>query len=372
MKWGRRIRRAVWPSRTLARYMARLFTIRFFMFLLGLTAVLQVLDLMGKSSDILAGAGADYGSLLEYLRLRTPQLLSQFAPFAALLGAVATLVTLNQSSEITVMKSVGLSAYHILAPALGIGLVIALVHFVFHEAVVVKTYGRLDYWEKNDFAANLPPPPTTASQAWMVDGGTIIEVDSITQSGRVLLLDNVSLYHRDANAVLTSFTRARFATYTNGDWTLYDVNRYGLPAMSKSHVESEPWPISIPADRFVALAVKPQEANFLKLWRSVRDLAREGYPTQELRAALYHKLAGPLSNLLMPLLAAVAAFGLARGGHLFIRVVVAMALGFSFFVVDNFMMALSRFGAAPPVLSSWGPFLLFMMLGLSVLFYTEE
>lgn len=372
MKWTRHLRRAIWPSHTLARYMARLFSVRFFMFLLGLTAVLQVLDLMGKSSDILAGDGADYGALVEYLQLRIPQLLSQFAPFAALLGAVATLVTLNQSSEITVMKATGLSAYHILAPALGIGLAIAAVHFVFHETIVVKTYAQLEYWESNDFAANLPPPPSTASQSWMIDGGTIIEVESITQSGRVLLLDNVNLYQRDENAVLTSIAQARFATYTNGSWTLYDINRFTLPAFDASHAESEPWPISIPADRFVALAVDPQDASFPKLWRSIRDLAREGYPSGELRAALYHKIAGPLSSLLMPLLAAAAAFGLARGGRLFIRVIFAMALGFSYFVVDNFMMAMSRFGAAPPLLSAWGPFLLFLLLGLSVLIYTEE
>ncbi|RME66775.1 MAG: LPS export ABC transporter permease LptG [Alphaproteobacteria bacterium] len=345
---------------------------RFFMFLLGLTVILQVLDLMGKSSDILSGEGADYGALVEYVRLRMPQLLSQFTPFAALLGVIATLVALNQSSEVTVMKSIGLSAYHILAPVMSIGLIIAVLHFIFHETVVVKTYASLQYWEKNDYAANLPPPPTTASQAWMVDGSTIIEVDSITQSGRVLLLDNVNLYQRDQHAVLTSIAQARFATYTNGNWTLYDVNRFTLPAFAVTHAESEPWPIGIPADRFVALAVDPQQVSFPKLWRSAHDLAREGYPTAELRAALYHKIAGPLSSLLMPLLAAVAAFGLARGGHLFLRVVVAMALGFSYFVADNFMMAMGRFGAAPPILSAWAPFLLFTLLGLSVLFYTEE
>ena len=38
----------------------------------------------------------------------------------------------------------------------------------------------------------------------------------------------------------------------------------------------------------------------------------------------------------MPLLGAVAAFGLARSGKLFVRAVIGMALGFAYFVVDNF------------------------------------
>src|SRR3546814_4965787 len=47
-----------------------------------------------------------------------------------------------------------------------------------------------------------------------------------------------------------------------------------------------------------------------------------------------------LSAVLMPLLGAVAAFGLARSGKLFVRAVLGMALGFIYFVVDNFALAM--------------------------------
>ena len=74
----------------------------------------------------------------------------------------------------------------------------------------------------------------------------------------------------------------------------------------------------------------------------------------------------------MPVLAAVAAFGLPRSGNLFPRIVIGLALGFAYFVADNFMMAMGQFGVAPPLLAAWAPFLLFFFVGESVLFRTEE
>ena len=79
-----------------------------------------------------------------------------------------------------------------------------------------------------------------------------------------------------------------------------------------------------------------------------------------------------LSTLLMPLLAAVAAFGLGRSGALFLRAVIGMALGFAYFVADNFALAMGNLGAYPPWIAAWGPFLLFLLIGETVLVRTEE
>lgn len=85
-----------------------------------------------------------------------------------------------------------------------------------------------------------------------------------------------------------------------------------------------------------------------------------------------HKFTGPLASLLMPLLGALAAFGVHRAGSLFIRLTLGMALGFSFFVADNFMLAMGQFGVAPPFLAAFSSFLIFLTVGYAVIFHTEE
>ena len=76
--------------------------------------------------------------------------------------------------------------------------------------------------------------------------------------------------------------------------------------------------------------------------------------------------------MLMPLLGAVAAFGLARSGALLIRAIAGMALGFAIFVVDNAALAMSNFGGYPPLIAAWAPFVLFVLIGEAVLIRSEE
>src|SRR5690606_12923141 len=118
--------------------------------------------------------------------------------------------------------------------------------------------------------------------------------------------------------------------------------------------------------------VDPDTETLFQLSDSIAELDAAGRRTGELRARWWHKMAGPLSAVLMPLRGAVAGFGLARPGQMFARAVIGMALGFAYFVVDNAALAMRGFGGYPPLLAAWGPFLLFFLIGETVLVRTEE
>jgi lipopolysaccharide export system permease protein len=125
-------------------------------------------------------------------------------------------------------------------------------------------------------------------------------------------------------------------------------------------------------DRLTLAKVDPEQLDFFTLKQRIAELERAGRPADEARAGLWHKISGPLSTLLMPLLAAVAAFGLARSGQVLLRATVGMALGFAYFVADNFSLAMGNVGAYPPMLAAWAPFVLFFLIGETVLIRSEE
>lgn len=372
MNVARRSRRWLLPSRTLAWYVGKLVVTRFLAFLLGLVIVLQVLDLMGKSDNIMAVEGSTWESLIRYVMLRAPQLVSQFTPFAALLAIVTVLASLNQTSEVVVMKASGLSAFHIIAPAIAICLGIALLHMAFNELVLMRTNTELIYWQDNDYAVDLPDEAPSATRSWVEEDRTVIQIGSITRGGSRLVIDGLTLFERAKTGTLTKITNAAFASFDGSAWKLYEVEETNLPSLERTRQDAAFWGTSVPPERFIALAVKPDRTTFWDLRRAIRDLKVEGLPTGLLEASLMHKISGPLSSVLMPLLGAVAAFGASRGGQLFVRVVIGMGLGFAFFVADNLLVALGQFGAAPPILSAWAPFAVFALLGVTVLLYTEE
>src|SRR3546814_15827764 len=70
-------------------------------------------------------------------------------------------------------------------------------------------------------------------------------------------------------------------------------------------------------DQFTLSKVDPDGLSFAELSAAISDLKDAGRPVASLEANLWHKISGPLSAVLMPLLGALAAFGLARSGKLF-------------------------------------------------------
>ena len=134
------------PSSQISWYMARLFLTRTFAVLTLLVVVLQTLDLLGESGDILAYAGNGDAQLWHYVGLRIPQIVARFLPFSVLLGTLIMLASMNQNSEIVSMKAAGLSAHQILAPLIASALGVAIISYAFNERVVTRATAALSAW----------------------------------------------------------------------------------------------------------------------------------------------------------------------------------------------------------------------------------
>jgi lipopolysaccharide export system permease protein len=358
------------PSRTIAWYMAKLFLIRTFAVLMALVLVLQALDLLTESGKILSVAGNGQSELLTYVSLRTPQIIARFLPFSVLLATIITLVTLNQHSEVVSMKAAGLSAHQVLAPLLVASLFVAALAFGFNDRIVSRATSTLSRWQKVEYAA-LPKDKTSFDDVWVRDGDSLMNAGSVIGKGPATRLENVKIYTRSGGSLL-SIISAKTAAQKSGSWWLSGVKRFDVAADKSSAIPDFAVGRGITPDRFTLAEVQADGLSFRKLWSAINELKAAGRPTSALSAVLWHKISGPLSTLLMPLLGAVAAFGIARSGKLFIRAVIGMALGFAYFVADNFGLAMGNLGAYPPLVAAWGPFFLFLLIGEFVLVRTEE
>lgn len=359
------------PSRTLTLYLARLFVTRILAVLIMLVLVLQVLDLLGESGDILAHPGNGQMQLLYYVSLRVPQLVARFLPYSVLLATIITLATLNQNSEVISMKAAGLSAHQVLAPLIMTALVISGLSLAFNERVVTRATSTLAAWEAVDYG---PIPEATAAKAnlYLADGRDLLLAQSLTGEGDRMVLNGVTFYRRDANDMIVEQLRADRATYLNPGWKMDRPVKFDVAATRTTQLASATIAPGITPAKIYLSKVDANAEDIFTLSRSIAAVREAGRRTSELDAAWWHKLSGPLSSALMPLLGAVAAFGLARSGALLIRAVIGMALGFAYFVFDNAALAMGNFGGYPPFIAAWAPFLLFALIGETVLIRTEE
>jgi lipopolysaccharide export system permease protein len=358
------------PSRMIALYTGRLFLWRSLAVLAALVLILQTLDLLSESGDILAYPGNGQAQLLYYVSLRAPQIVARFLPFSVLLGALITLATLNQNSEVVIFKSAGISAHQILAPLIFVSLGFAVVSFAFNERVLVRANATLDAWQAVSYA-HVPPPSGTVANVWVRNGDDLVHVNRVSGRGATTRLSGVTIYDRTGGALVAIIRGAEGAPSGNG-WALTGVRRFEVASGDEKPLPRFVFGEGITPDRFTLAEVDADEKSLVPLANAISDLRAAGRPTANLETAFWHKFSGPLSTVLMPLLGSVAAFGLARTGRLFVRTVIGMGLGFAYFVSDNVGVAMGNFGSYPPFLAAWSPFLLFLLIGEIVLIRTEE
>ena len=358
------------PSKRIAFYMARMFVMRSLAVLAALVVVLMTLDLLGESGKILRVPENGDAELWRYVSLRIPQLISRFLPFAVLLGTLITLATLNQNSEVVSMKAAGISAHQIIAPLIVASLGIAAVSFAFNERIVTRATETLSSWEKVDYGP-VPRDSGIRPNVWVRWGDDLILAREVRGQGAATELRGVSIYDRDFETLKAIVTAAR-ATRSGNGWRLERVETFDVARGTGQRAAAVDFGEGLDPTQFTLASISADEQDFVTLRDSVRQLKSAGRPTAELESGLWHKLSGPLSAVLMPLLAGVAAFGLARSGQLFLRAVIGMFLGFAYFVADNFALAMGNLGAYPPLLAAWAPFALFALIGETVLIRTEE
>lgn len=359
------------PSRTLTLYLAKMFIVRIFAVLVMLVLVLMMLDLLSRSGEILAVEGNGQGELLTYASLRIPQLIARFMPYSVLLATIITLVTLNQNSEVVAMKAAGLSAHQVLAPLLLTALAMSALAFAFNERVVTRATATLKAWEAVEYGA-VPQDSEVRANVYLTDGDNILTAANISGNGADTRMEGVTWYRRGPDGLIAEQVRAQSATYANPGWQLQGVTSFDVQAADSSVEDVKIVAQELTLGQVELGRIDPEAQDFFTLSESIEAYEAAGRRTSELRARWWHKLAGPLAAFLMPLLGAIAAFGLARSGQVFIRALIGMSLGFAYFVVDNAALAMGSFGGYPPLLAAWAPFMLFLLIGETVLIRTEE
>ncbi len=359
------------PSRRIALYMARLFVSRSLAVLVALVGILMMLDLLGNSGQILAHPGNGDAELWRYVGLRIPQLVARFLPFAVLLGTLITLAGLNQHSEIISMKAAGISAHQIIAPLIVAAGLVAVAHFAFIERVVTRANAALAAWDAVEYGP-VPAETDIRNNIRIAHGDDLWFVSRVSGRGDAVRLAGITVYDRAGGTLRRILSAQTGRRAPGGGWQLAGTSLFDVDSGRLQRMAGITLGRTIRPDAFTLAQVNPDEQNFWRLRETIEDLRAADRATATLESNLWHKLAGPLSTVLMPLLAATAAFGLARSGHLLVRAVIGMALGFAYFVADNFALAMGNLGAYPPFLAAWGPFLLFLLVGEAVLIRTEE
>ena len=327
---------------------------------LALSGLLQVLDLLESTSEIL-GRKQGVAGIAWYALLRSPTILMQALPLAALVGAVFAFSGMARHNELMALRALGMPFRRVVAILLPAVLLVASSQLALAEWLVPKSQRALTAWWAALPAASEEDPD--AKPLWLRADGALLRAGSVYPDGR--RIDHLRIYQRDADGRLLRRLVAESAHYEDRRWTLRGVvetdylRHQTLPAQAE-----RPWNTSLSASDLRRLSAhEPYVSGVL----AARILAGERAGANTLpyyRTRLQQAFADPLVALIMLLLAAPVAMTLVRGDNGGTLVLRALVCGLFYLLLNGLFAALGEANLIAATLAAWTAPALFLLLGL--------
>lgn len=350
----------------LAAYLRRHVAIRTLLLTAFFVALMQVLELMDVTTDILdRGLGAR--GLAYYAWLRAPSEITLALPLAALLGAMWAFHDLARNHEMVAIRTSGVNLKQIMAYLVPVPLAVALAYALLMQAVVPETEATLQAWWRTSAPREESPEPT-----WLrTSSGPLSYLDASPDGRR---LEAVRIYMLDATGLLAARVTARSAEYRDGAWHLAGVETLRVPGAQAPAASAATgrWLANLdPEDVRRAEIVRPKLSS-LALIDVIGGERTASQPLSYYQTALYRSLTTPLAPFIMVLLALPAARGLPRRSDGAAALLLVLVLGLGFLLADGFMGALGTSGRVPALVAALTAPLAFAAIGLAQLHFSER
>lgn len=354
---------------TFTLYLSRVFLFSVAVAALALGALAELLDLLENGNAVIARYG--YASdLVRYALILTPAIGASVLPIASLTGAMITFAGLARHNETAVIRSTGITIYWMVSRLAPAALLIGLLYFILRFVIAPYSEIRAFEWVN---------PPESASSGelfhkgdyWIGSTKAIIRFSQAGEEGR--LMQDVTIFERDALGRLLRHTQAERGRYEKGIWIFEGARSMKIhapgthPALSDAFVLAEgPSPTDIRAAMIPGARARLSQPSLpeASVWAGRNSPAL-------LTTNLFDAMASPFVPLVMLIAASPLALGTARNPSQARFVGMAIASGFGYLLIGGIFRALGEAGIVPPLLAISGPLAIFLITGVCIMAYLE-
>jgi lipopolysaccharide export system permease protein len=345
-------------KRVLGGYLRGRLTGQIIGLLLALTGLMQLLELLEITTDVL-DRGLGIAGIARYAVLRLPSELVVALPLAGLLGSMSAFYAMARTGEITALRSAGVGLWRVLGYLVPVPLLFAMLHLGLTQFLVPKSEANLRSW----WDSTVPLEKQPAKPQWVHTNNGVVLFERSSADGLRLL--GLRIYTRDANGLLAMRTKAETANWNGSAWLLtgtQDLRAAPGPVLPPNTAR-QIWESNLRPDDVVQLGAADPHLSGTALADVLVGDRVSTRPDSYYRTVLARSFTAPLTVLIMMLLAFPAAIVSSRGGGGG-RLLVALALGLSFLLVDGALSAFGTSGRISPLWSALAAPMLFFLLGM--------
>lgn len=328
--------------------------------LLTFLTLFAIIDMV-SNLDIFMKLGFEAG--ITYVLGRFPLYGVRVIPIAVLLSAMITLSRFSSTSELIVVKALGISIYRFSLPLMALALIASLLSLALQEKAVPSGLKKVKEVEAALGERRGEGAPVNG--VWLKSGRERFiffwkflpskqEGERIT----VLKVEGVKPVER--------IDALRGVYEGGGRWKLEKGFVRELSSLKSSEFKVKRVELGITPKELLFSSVSPESMGLLELFLTVKRLSKIGYETNYLSLELYSRLALSLLPLVVVIIG--IPFGVYnprnRKGY---TLLFAALLIVSMWVVISLFLSLGKSGVLPPSYAAFAPLFMFGAAGLILL-----
>jgi lipopolysaccharide export system permease protein len=336
----------------LFRYLTREILTASLLVLVALLALFAFFDMIREIDDM--GRGTyKLNAMLAYVALTLPSHAYVLLPAAGLMGTLFALARMSEQSEITVMRSSGLSLAQLALHVGGAGLIVGLATLAVGELVSPFT---------EEAAKGLRLKATSSIVArefrsgfWVKDDRSFVNIQDVTPETELL---NLRIYEFDPAYRLTAISRAEKGKYAGTNkWELSNVEltRFQGDRAVLERLPLATWTSVLTPDILSVLKIVPERMSALNLRAYIEHLRDNRQKATRYEIAFWNKLLYPLAAILMMVMAIPFALGSTRAGGVGAKIVMGILLGLGFHFAGRLFSHIGLLNDWPALLSAGVP-----------------
>ncbi len=360
-------------SRTLSFYIARHFLFWLAAFFLGMATIVLTVDMIELLRRASSRPDASFWMVGQLAILKLPQTAQEFLPFAVLFGCVMAFWRLTRTSELVVARSLGVSVWQFMLPAIAVALAVGLFKVALFNQFAAITFARYEVLEARIFRGGVQQMSVSPSGLWLrqstAEGSAILHAQSVSRDLRILQRVMVLRYDR-SNAFVARLD-AGTAELMDGYWQLRGTFE-ALNGQPSRRIGPMQLPTDFTPEKIQDSFARPETMSFWALPGFIDMLERAGFSAVRHRLYWQEQLALPILLCAMVLIAATVSLRPQRRGGVGQTVAIGIAAGFLLYFLSDVVYALGLSARIPVPLAAWAPAAVSTFLGLALLLHQED
>jgi len=363
-------------SLTLLKYLGKQFLISFSLFISILLMVIYLVDTLELIRRAASHPEVTFTQIAKMSFFQLPDVGQQLFQFAILFGALYTFWRLTRTSELAVLRAVGVSAWEFLMPAVLVAVSIGVVKVTVINPIGSKFSAKFEQMDNTLLRGKTSTIDLSAGGLWLRQSGpesyTIIHAQNVDSTNWVL--KGVSIYFLTNANQLTGRLDAPTAALKGTSWVIDGgaFNNPETPDEPPTLVNHTVIPTDMTPAKIEEIFASPNSHSFWDIEHYIHSMEATGISAIRLRLQYLGLLADPFLFGGLVLLAAAAALRQTRrGGTLFV-IATGIISAFALFFLGNAVRALGVSETIPPALAAWTPAVLSMLGGVGALLYLED